>query len=91
MLPPASHQPHTINVFSYKYPPVPQRSTLPCRDVVLAPRKTVPVLLDQTEGLPATLAEHYASTSKEVQNKLRENVSAFVEFQIETTTAVSSI
>lgn len=56
-----------------------QHNTLPCRDVVLALMQMLPVLQHQTEGLPATLAQRYASTSKEVQNKLLENVSAFVE------------
>ena len=54
---------------------------MPCRDVVLALMKKLPVLLDRTEGLPAALAERYTSTSQEVQDRLRENVSVFVEVQ----------
>ena len=40
--------------------------------------KKLPVFLDRTEGLPAILAERYTSTSKEVQDKLRENVSLLI-------------
>ena len=58
-----------------------RHNTLPCRDVVLALLKKLPAFLDRTEGLPATLAERYASTSKEVQNKLRENVSLLVDLR----------
>ena len=56
-------------------PKVPQHNTLPCRDVVLALMRKLPAFLDLSEELPATLAERYSSTNKEVQDKLRENVS----------------
>ena len=49
--------------------------------------KMLPVFLGQQEDLPATLAEHYTSTSQEVQNKLRENVSLLVEVQTAATAA----
>ena len=60
-------------------PQVPQHYTLPCRGVVLDLMHRLDVRLHQAEGLPTTLAERYARTSQGVQDKLLENVSAFVE------------
>ena len=40
--------------------------------------KKLPVFPDRMEGLPAKLAERYTSTSKEVQDKLRDNVSLLI-------------
>ena len=79
-LPSISHTPSMCSAKNTSQ--VPQHKTLPCRDVVVALLKKLPVLFDRAEGLPATLAERYAGTSKEVQNQLCENVSTFVDLRM---------